>query len=736
MKKTNIMKILSLVFAVLILASSAMAIRMDDYPEVFKNADGDINVDIVVGDKAPADDVVGAVDIGASLQYYIGGGQEGSCGLSIDGDVVWIEPGDKESVNGVPIEIIDTKIYPGGQDMCKVDINNGATVLWMTQGKKLTKTINGVEHELEVVDVSDIIRVGSSKLASQVMGSIEDLNIISVGNPCVNDVTEEILDAIDEPISCTMGLGPGESVIRTIEKWGNVYVLLYGYDRVDTRRASRVLANYQKYRSSFDCDDITYIYGTTLTDIKISCEPFVDLPPVSIELFTGSEAIVSADGLKHEITLVDTSDSGDTCGLDVDGDVVWLEATNEEKIINRLAVKVHEAGIDRCLITARGELISVTHLEQAVVSPVDEEIDLSEYPNFFLQNGEFIGVIVVGEKAPAEDVVSAVDIGASIQFYLGTSQDSSCGLSIDGDVVWIKSSESKTVNGVKVKVYESRMIKSYPQDQDECRISIAGDNTFWLTQENVFTKNVNGVDHEIKVVDVSGASLSSMSIGSAQLSSEVSDIKQVHAIVVGNPITNPKVKELYPDFYNDVKPGEAVIRLFHNNGKFQLVVGGYGAASTRKAARILSKWDSYDLDGKSYFIETGVDDEDLPTVSPISVGGQPPQPITTVEENVTVTPPQPVCDSGCSRNDSCLPFGTRLINGIDDNTPKFCSINKEFQLQKKEGDTCQNNYECVSNQCSNGKCVDLEKQIRENRVQIEQQASTLQKILDWLKNLF
>ncbi|MFC1691145.1 hypothetical protein ACFL0W_03090 [Nanoarchaeota archaeon] len=652
MKKTNIMKIFSLIFAVLILASSAMAVTMNSYPEVFKDESGKIDVEVVVGDKGPAEDVVSAVDIGAFLNFK-----------------------------------------------------------------------HGIEN--------------SAKLASEILPDL-DKNLIVIGTKGTNQIAEKLVE------NYGITIHSDQAVIKIVNKDSYTHLIVVGATKEYTRLASRVLADPDNFEDYFSCNEL-YVTGNNFQDIKVSCEPFevvevpiVGEPPVFIELFTGSEAIVSANDLKHEITLVDTSylgntcgldvdgdvvwlragesktvngvnvkvydaeiiksypqdqdqckisiagdtafwltqenvftknvngvdheitvvdtsDSGYTCGLDVDGDVVWLETTDEEKIINDVSVKIKEASLDRCLITARGTLISLTHLDEPVVVPVDEELDLSEYPNFFLQDGKFAGLIVVGEKAPAEDVVTAVDIGASIQFYIQNRYSST---------------------------------------------------------STVGSSNVN--------------------IGSARLSSEVSNIKKVHAIVVGNPITNPKVKELYPDFYEDVQPGEAVIKLFHNNGKTQLVVGGYGVQSTRKAARILSTWDSYDLDGYVHFIETGVEDEALPAGSIVET----PQPITTIEENVTVTTLQTICDSGCSRNNSCLPFGTRLINEGDADTPKYCNMNKEFQLQKSEGQSCQNNYECVSNQCSNGECIDLEKQIKENREEIEQQSNTLKKILNWLKNLF
>lgn len=82
--------------------------------------------------------------------------------------------------------------------------------------------------------------------------------------------------------------------------------------------------------------------------------------------------------------------------------------------------------------------------------------------------------------------------------------------------------------------------------------------------------------------------------------------------------------------------------------------------------------------------------------------------------------------TGCLENNKCYSDSTRLdINNI----PSYCDVTKEFLKQKDLGAPCQNNYECLSNECSDGECISLKKQLEETR-------SLLQKILDWLKNIF
>jgi len=88
------------------------------------------------------------------------------------------------------------------------------------------------------------------------------------------------------------------------------------------------------------------------------------------------------------------------------------------------------------------------------------------------------------------------------------------------------------------------------------------------------------------------------------------------------------------------------------------------------------------------------------------------------------TPSESVCD-GCLKEGVCLPIGTRVANGES----KYCDYDKELKLQKVDDSSCQNNYECVSNQCLNAKCVSLEKQVEETK-------GIIQSFINWIKGIF
>jgi hypothetical protein len=70
------------------------------------------------------------------------------------------------------------------------------------------------------------------------------------------------------------------------------------------------------------------------------------------------------------------------------------------------------------------------------------------------------------------------------------------------------------------------------------------------------------------------------------------------------------------------------------------------------------------------------------------------------------------CD-GCTKDDRCYSYGIRKDG-------EFCSVNGNFQEQKGDVQSCENNFECESNVCVDSKCVS---------------AGFLKRIFIWLKQI-
>ena len=88
---------------------------------------------------------------------------------------------------------------------------------------------------------------------------------------------------------------------------------------------------------------------------------------------------------------------------------------------------------------------------------------------------------------------------------------------------------------------------------------------------------------------------------------------------------------------------------------------------------------------------------------------------------IEYVPTAPTTCVGCQSNDLCYDYGIRMKQG---STSMYCDMNGGLEPQKAIGVTCENNFECLSNQCSNGVCVDIQAELAEQR-------GLIQRILAW-----
>jgi len=233
--------------------------------------------------------------------------------------------------------------------------------------------------------------------------------------------------------------------------------------------------------------------------------------------------------------------------------------------------------------------------------------------------------------------------------------------------------------------------------------------------------------------------------GSTKLDIEVDNPLENNLIVISTGCSNKIVQELADDDCKQVSPGEAALALFENNGYAQLVIIGGTGEDTRRAARALAN--GHGLEGTTMVVSgitvhTTPGEEIKSEISSFAecvAAGYPilesypaqckdPSTGKTFVEKIktpVIAPTYTDC-TGCKVNGNCLPYGTRLLQ---EGKAAFCNIDGAFEEQQDIGDLCQNNYECSSNQCSNGKCIDLSGQLEET-------TGLLEKIFAWAKRIF
>ena len=106
------------------------------------------------------------------------------------------------------------------------------------------------------------LSVGAAKLDSEISDAGAS-NLIVVGGPCANKVAASVMG-----VTCANhGIAQGTAIIKAIKQAsGKTALVVAGYDAIDTRRATRVLANYDQYALT---GSEVVVTGTSLTDIQV-----------------------------------------------------------------------------------------------------------------------------------------------------------------------------------------------------------------------------------------------------------------------------------------------------------------------------------------------------------------------------------------------------------------------------------------------------------------------------------
>lgn len=183
------------------------------------------------------------------------------------------------------------------------------------------------------------------------------------------------------------------------------------------------------------------------------------------------------------------------------------------------------------------------------------DFDLSDYPEMFIKDEKFNGIIVVGQSAPALDVISATDIAVSLQYAI--------------------------------------------------------------------------IEESNKIVPIE--------VGAVKIDNEVADPLHQNIITIGTPCVNSVTAQLMGNPENCIGMfdiGDGLLKLYYNNGYYQLVVTGYSKEDVRRAAKVLAEYYKYDLRGyereidSSYEVECHSSD-DCPSVKRYCNGNNACQTITS-----------------------------------------------------------------------------------------------------------
>jgi hypothetical protein len=164
-----------------------------------------------------------------------------------------------------------------------------SAAVFVSAGVTSANTVEGASGTITTTTITPI-EVGAAKLASEV-SDITAVNAIVVGGPCANAAAATLMG---NPANCAAGFTEGKAMIKLIENGDNVAMLVAGATAMDTRRASRVVANAGDYADQLAGMEVE-VSGTSLTEITVGV-PTVVAAPSEGEAEAEAEAEAEGEG--------------------------------------------------------------------------------------------------------------------------------------------------------------------------------------------------------------------------------------------------------------------------------------------------------------------------------------------------------------------------------------------------------------------------------------------------------
>lgn len=227
--------------------------------------------------------------------------------------------------------------------------------------------------------------------------------------------------------------------------------------------------------------------------------------------------------------------------------------------------------------------------------------DLSEYPSPFIKNEKFDGILVVGDNAPADDVIALTNIVRSLIYpILGADPETVSAL----DTLMEKQTKTYTISGVDYEVtlnyINSNSAQIIVNGQTTKILSIGDSDTLAdgtaialadiFFENDVYSATIFFAKRKITVTKTK------VETGGAKLASEVRNIKSVNSILIGHACDNElisKVKEA-EDCASGYEPNTGFIEAYEfPNDKVSIIVTGDTPKDISNAARVLSFYGHY-----------------------------------------------------------------------------------------------------------------------------------------------
>lgn len=152
-------------------------------------------------------------------------------------------------------------VYPDDQIYGQFFVTTTPTAALTTTaaGKVLTTTVTKIDVGAAVLD-SD----------PAVAGQETKKNLIVVGGPAINRAAAVLLGKPYPSFGADSGIPENAAIVKLVEQTdGHAALIVAGWSAEDTQRASRVVAQYEKYLKDQKSKEVQ-VTGTSLSDVKVS----------------------------------------------------------------------------------------------------------------------------------------------------------------------------------------------------------------------------------------------------------------------------------------------------------------------------------------------------------------------------------------------------------------------------------------------------------------------------------
>ncbi|MBD3303611.1 hypothetical protein GF343_00545 [Candidatus Woesearchaeota archaeon] len=371
--------------------------------------------------------------------------------------------------------------------------------------------------------------------------------------------------------------------------------------------------------------------------------------------------------------------------LNVNGEYTdWLYIETKQTMADRLQIKILDVGSD-----------DITFCMTPGPAPPEQsqpenKIDLSNFPELFIKGNRLNGNFVVGDQAPADDVIAAIDISVSFQKY-GVSKTGGAMLAseVSNYNRNIISVGRPCDNAVTAQILRSNGISAYDSN---CSYGLKpGQAVVYLFEYNEYAHMLVFGYSRLETRKAARALTFQKLKGTRQWLTFDEDMPQPE---------EPPEETAEPEPARDIPECQKELERFKKE-----LVEKYDNKGLPIPESFMVKYDSLH---KSCF---GYTENQKPPVT---------------EETYEDCP-------GCRKNGACMQIGIRFLEG---DAPVYCDIDHAFKPQKENGKTCMNNYECLSNTCQDGVCQSMSEQIQGIQRELEEQKSILEKIMGFFKRMF